>query len=279
MKVRPLAADSMGVRSMATLVETKDVRILIDPAAALGPYRYGLPPHPEEEKALEKTLALIDRWAAKSDILVVSHYHYDHHDPKAGFYDGQQVLAKDWNRNVNRSQKRRGAAFEKAIAKKCELEYCDGEAYEIGNMDITFSPPVPHGPPGTMLGYVVMTCVDDGRTRFIHTSDVQGPVDEKAAAWLVGMRPDVLYVDGPPTYLLGYKFGRWDLDLAARNIVRVAEETGCQVIMDHHLPRDMKYRERFTPAFERINIKTAAEYLGRENATLEALRKELHGGG
>ena len=52
MKIIPIASDSLGVRSMATYVETKDCKILIDPSAALGPKRYGLPPHNKELEAL-----------------------------------------------------------------------------------------------------------------------------------------------------------------------------------------------------------------------------------
>ena len=56
MKITPLAADSMGTRSMATFVETGDCRILIDPGAELGPMRYGLAPHPLELYCLDKHL-------------------------------------------------------------------------------------------------------------------------------------------------------------------------------------------------------------------------------
>ena len=44
MNITPLAADSLGARSMATLVATPDVTILLDPSVRLGPYRYDLPP-------------------------------------------------------------------------------------------------------------------------------------------------------------------------------------------------------------------------------------------
>jgi predicted metallo-beta-lactamase superfamily hydrolase len=37
MKVIPLAADSLGVRSMATYVEVADTGVLIDPGATLAP--------------------------------------------------------------------------------------------------------------------------------------------------------------------------------------------------------------------------------------------------
>ena len=52
MKIIPIASDSLGVRSMATYIETKDCKILIDPSAALSPKRYGLPAHDKELDAL-----------------------------------------------------------------------------------------------------------------------------------------------------------------------------------------------------------------------------------
>jgi len=96
MKIRPLAADSMGARSMATLVETPDVTVLIDPSVRLGPYRYDLPPH-ETEKARQKDLWQGIRDAAKTaDVLTVSHYHYDHHNPQApSVYRGKLTFLKD----------------------------------------------------------------------------------------------------------------------------------------------------------------------------------------
>ena len=47
-KVTPLAAESFGVRSMCTLVETPDVAVLLDAGVSLCPYRFSLPPHPIE---------------------------------------------------------------------------------------------------------------------------------------------------------------------------------------------------------------------------------------
>jgi len=58
-EVRLLAFDSLGTRSMATVVETGSGRILIDPGAALGPRRYGLPPHPIEKERLREHKELI----------------------------------------------------------------------------------------------------------------------------------------------------------------------------------------------------------------------------
>ena len=111
MIIKPLASESLGVRSMATYVETNDCRILIDPSAALGPKRYGLSPHQKEKVALFETKEKIAAIAKKCDILAISHYHYDHYDPNESFYKGKQVFAKDISKNINKSQKERGNNF------------------------------------------------------------------------------------------------------------------------------------------------------------------------
>ena len=54
MKVIPLAADSLGVRSMATYVEVAGTGILIDPGATIAASRFNLPPAPEEWDALRR---------------------------------------------------------------------------------------------------------------------------------------------------------------------------------------------------------------------------------
>ena len=50
MRVMPLAADSLGVRSMATYVEAGTLRLLIDPGATLAPRRYGLDRRPRRRR-------------------------------------------------------------------------------------------------------------------------------------------------------------------------------------------------------------------------------------
>jgi len=79
-EIIPVAAESLGVRSLCTFVRTPDVSILFDPSAALA-NRFALEPHPLEYQELAHTLATIRRHAEESDILSVSHYHYDHIRP------------------------------------------------------------------------------------------------------------------------------------------------------------------------------------------------------
>ena len=279
MKIVPIASDSLGVRSMATYVETKDCKILIDPSVALGPKRYGLPPHQKEYDVLSKTKMKIAEIADKCDALAISHYHYDHYEPNEDFYDGKKVFAKDISSNINKSQTQRGTDFKKIVEGSCELTYCDDSAHKIGNTEIIFSPPFFHGPENVRLGYVIMTTVDDGKKRILHASDVQGPVTKKAKDYIIDQKPNLLIMDGPPTIFLGWKFSLKNLQEASDNLVEIIETLNCDIILDHHLLRDLKYLDVFPKPYQigGNKLKTFAEYLGKENNTLEAHRKNLWG--
>ncbi len=58
---------------------------------------------------------------------------------------------------------------------------------------------------------------------------------------------------------------------------RILNETAVEtLVVDHHLLRDLKWREKIARIFETgKEVKTAAEFLGLENDMLEARRKEL----
>ena len=279
MKVVPMASDSLGVRSMATYVETKDCKILIDPSAALGPKRYGLPPAEQEMVALEKTKNEIAKTAKQCNILVISHYHYDHYDPSAGFYKDKTIFAKDINKNINKSQQKRGTDFKKIVEDSCDLIYCDDSKHNVGNTELIFSPPFFHGPENVRLGYVIMTTIYDGEKRLLHASDVQGPVTKSAREYIISQSPDLFIMDGPPTIFLGWKFSMQNLQDAADNLVEIKEKLDCDIILDHHLLRDLNYKKTFPQPYRASGkkVKTFAEYLGKENNTLEAHRKELWG--
>ena len=92
MKVVPLAAESLGVRSMATYVEAGPTGILIDPGATLSPSRFNLPPSEEEWEALRRANDRISAYAARSSLVFVSHYHEDHFRSDPATYAGRTVL-------------------------------------------------------------------------------------------------------------------------------------------------------------------------------------------
>jgi len=268
-KLHIAAADSLGVRSLATFVEVGGVRIAIDPSAALGPRRYGLPPHQLEELALSLARKRIKEMLGEADVVVFTHYHWDHYDPELPL-EGKTVVVKDPEKHINRSQRARAKLL------RCPYIAGDGKSIDLGPEELVVSPPLPHGPEGTKLGYVIAVKVGE----VLYSSDVQGPVSGAAAEWMIEQDPKTIVMDGPPTYFLGYRFSRENRDAALRNLERIMGSTGVkEIVLDHHLLRDLDCEERFpvkeTAKEYGVRVLTAAEHGGREGLHLEAWRRML----
>ncbi|HEV8584364.1 MAG TPA: hypothetical protein VGT02_05290 [Methylomirabilota bacterium] len=272
----PLAAESLGVRSMATYVEVGDLGILIDPGATLAPARFGLPPAEPEWEALRRANDRISAYATRARLIFVSHYHEDHFRSDPVSYVGRTVLAKDPRRTIAGAQAKRGLALWKALEGQATVETAEGWRRRDAAVELSVSPPLPHGVDGTALGHVVALVVADvvERERFVFASDVQGPLSAVAAAWLIRERPTLLYLSGPPSYV------ERDLPAGAverglENLLRVLDATGCRVIMDHHALRDPGFAARFERLWSTGRVITAAAHLGLEATPLEAQRRTL----
>ena len=276
MKIIPLAADSLGVRSMATYVEVGGTGLLLDPGATLAPARYGLPPSAEEWEALRRANDRISGYAARARYVFVSHYHDDHFRSDPVSYAGRVVLAKDPRRMVSGAQARRAQALWSALQGQARIQPADGAALTTPDVDLQVSPPLPHGLEGTTLGYVVALTLVDYREhqRFVFASDVQGPLSSVAAAWLVQQRPTTLYLSGPPSYI-EREVGAAAIDRAVDNLWRIVDATGCRVIMDHYAMRDPRASTRFERLWETGRVVTAAAHLGLDAQPLEARRDRL----
>jgi len=282
-----LSFDSMGVRSMCTLIEAGDARIIIDPGAALAPRRYGLRPHPIEEEHLRVHKRMIMEEAEASDLIVVTHYHYDHFPrprENVSWLRGVRILIKDPERMINASQKRRARLFLDELRQvEARTEVADSRELRIGRCRIVFSNPVEHGGDSS-LGFVLEVLVEEAGERVVYSSDVEGFVSEDQVEFVLRNRPDVLVCDGPMTYMLGTRFSEADLERSLRNIGRIIAGGFLRdLIIDHHLLRDLDWRSRIEPlsclAEEHgVRIWTAASYMGLEERLLEARRRELYGG-
>ncbi|MBI5001270.1 MAG: MBL fold metallo-hydrolase [Euryarchaeota archaeon] len=281
MKLTPLASDSMGARSMAFLVETKDCGILIDPGVRLGEIRYGLPPHGIEIERRAELWGRIEKAAGKADIATISHYHFDHHEPnRPDILWGKRLLVKDPRNNINRSQRQRAADFLKILGgRPSSVETADGKTFEIGKTALTFSGAVPHGT-DARLGYVLELAISEGEEVFVHTSDVEGPSLDEQADFIVGQDPSVLACDGPMTYMM-HSYGEGALERSVGNLARVIGRTKVKdLILDHHFLRDLKWREKVPGVFEAAEahgcrVRTFATFAGEEDDLLEARRKAL----
>ena len=276
MKVIPLAADSLGVRSMATYVEVGGTGILIDPGATLAASRFSLPPAAEEWDALRRANDRISAYAARASLVFVSHYHEDHFRSDAATYVGRTVLVKDPRRMVAGQQAKRGAELWAMLGAEARPVIADGYEMLEHALELRVSPPLPHGVDGTMMGSVVALAVSDRaeRERFVFASDVQGPLSGVAAAWLIRQRPTLVYLAGPPAYI-EREIGTAVIERGIDNLIRVIEATGCRAIMDHHAVRDAAFGARFERLWSTGRVVTAAEYVGRPLAALESRRHQL----
>ena len=279
MKIIPLAADSLGVRSMATCVEAGPFAILIDPGATLAPSRYNLPPCDAEWEALRRANDRISAYARRANVVFVSHYHDDHFRSDPVTYARRRVIAKDPNRMVSGLQAKRAVALWRAVAPVARLESGDSTRHRDDGIELRISPPLPHGLEGGTLGYLIaMTVVDAAeRERFVFASDVQGPLSPVAAAYLAQERPTLLYLAGPPSYM-EHEIGAATIDRGIDHLLRLVDRTGTRVIMDHHAVRDQNFETRFARLWDTGRVMTAAKFLGVPEATLEMNRHRAWAG-
>jgi len=286
MEIRLLAFESLGVRSQATFIQTRDTTIIIDPSAALAPRRYGLAPHRREVERLLYLFGVISEFLRESEVVVITHYHYDHHDP-ARFIDpesyrGKRLLVKDPKNYINVSQRIRAHRFLSIVKDKVRsIEVVDSTTMVIGKTRINVSMPVPHGE-DSKLGYVIELCIDDGDTRVLYTSDVEGAPLHQQIDFALRCRPHIAIVDGIPTYLIGHGYSYGGLKNALKSLMKLLEvmELEC-VVYDHHAARELNYMEAIAPVIDHARmlgkrIVSAAEFMGLEPLFLEAMRKKLY---
>jgi uncharacterized protein len=295
-KVTPIASESLGVRSMCTLVETPDVSVLLDAGVALAPYQYGLLPHPIEFQTIARLRKEIEEVAKRSEIVTISHYHFDHHTPSfedwlmswtestessRQIYQDKLVIMKNPKSKINSSQRKRAWMFQKTggrFAKK--LSVADGREFVFGRTEISFSEAVSHGPEEGFLGWVVMASIEFEGECFMHAPDVQGPISSRATEIILAKNPDVLMVGGPPFYLGGFKVEEGQIQKGVSNLIKIVETVPLTII-EHHSLREAQWRLKADSIMNAAikaghQLVTGAAYAGVEDVFLESRRKELY---
>ena len=335
--------DSMGAKSSSILIETPDIKILVDPGAAEMQPSYPLSPQKKKELR-QRALTVIKEAAGEAQVIFISHYHYDHHtlpSEAPGIYEGKKLWIKDPNSWINQSQWKRARLFlsqfceifglpnegqvlrppgemeirdpledlplalsknfgdygqrrDKLLAKggiwfeklaalwrsepwicpfalgKEKILFADNKEFKVGSTIIRFSAPLFHGVELTRLGWVISMVLEYQGTKILYTSDLQGPIIEDYAVWIVRENPDLLILDGPTTYLLGYMMNQTNFKRVIFNLSSILENISSQIIIyDHHLPRDVHFKERMAEVYDiakekRKILVTAAEWLGVE---------------
>jgi len=291
-EIIPIAAESLGVRSLCTLVRTPDVSILFDPSAALAK-RYSLDPHPLEYQELIRTLKSVRHHAEESDILSISHYHYDHirpgfenylynictRDERKEMFTGKIVYAKDNRENINNSQRRRGYYFMKDVKSVIkEIQWADGRSFQAGDTHIIYSPPLPHGSNDSPLGFVIATTVEYAGKRFLFAPDIQGPTSKETLAYILSAEPDIAIIGGPPLYLS--QFSASEANSAFYSLSLLATSIPVLVV-DHHNMRGGEWDLWIKPV-RKTSIElghkliSMAEFAEKKEQCLELHRKQLY---
>jgi predicted metallo-beta-lactamase superfamily hydrolase len=273
----------MGSRSMATFVETGDINILVDPGANIGAYRYGLSPHPLEKWCMKKHLERIRLYARSADAVIITHYHFDHFIPdEVELYRGKILLIKNPNQDIHIKQRKRAFAFIRSVGKiSSEIHYMDGKTLDFGSTKLIFSPPVPHGETD-LKGFVIEVVIQKGEKTFLFSSDVLGPCNDQSMDFILQQNPNMLYLDGPLTYLQENDSSKESLDKTLQRLRTIIDKTNIvSIIIDHHLTRDINWREKINSFFKygqrkAILIQTAAQFRGEEDNLLEARRTLLY---
>lgn len=294
-RVVPLAAESLGVRSMCTYVETQDLRVVLDAGVSLCPKRFGLPPHPQEFEAIIEARRRIAQAVEKAHVVTISHYHYDHHTPSfedwlvnwteydetaKQIYQEKVVLAKNPRESINFSQRERAWMFTKTGGKYArEISNADGKTFVFGRTKLRFSEPVFHGSDRTELGWVIMAVVETENEKFLFASDVQGPMSRRPLEIIAKEKPQLLMIGGPPLYLSPLSVSENQLQAGLKNLREIAGKVA-HIILDHHITRDENWREKTVELFydaykSGSTIQTAAEFLQEKDKPLEASRRKI----
>jgi predicted metallo-beta-lactamase superfamily hydrolase len=296
MRVTPLAFESLGVRSMCTFVQTPDVSILLDAGVSLCPWRFNLPPHPIEFQNIQILRDKIAAAADRSQIVTLSHYHYDHHTPSfedwivnwtaqnetaQQIYQNKMLFIKSSKKNINKSQCDRVEMFLKTGAKYAKtVEEADDKTFVYGNTSLHFSKAVPHGDDQSAMGYVVMLTIEYGHERFMFAPDIQGPMSNMTLQLILEKQLSLLIIGGPPFYHQNLRVSDVAIQKAVNNLKEIVKSVPL-TILEHHTLRDELFQQKTLSIKEQAkqaghDVLTAAEYLNEKNNFLEINRKNLY---
>ena len=279
MRIKILGTESLGVRGLSCVVETKDRKIVIDPGVALGYQRHKLLPHPFQVAVGERVRQEIKSALKDSTDIVISHFHGDHIPlPHANPYQlAAQEVASLFKRP--RLWCKDSHNLSSAMAKRCRdlsevlsraLTNAEGQNHGL----LSFSHPVPHGESNKGLGKVMMTRIQDEERIFVHASDIQ-LLDVFPITQILDWKPDIVLASGPPIYL--QYLSSTKRKNARHNATRLAQGVNT-LILDHHLLRceeGYRFLEDISSMTDHRVI-CAADFMGCRRLPLEAWRRRLY---
>ncbi|MCK5145530.1 hypothetical protein KAR48_02180 [bacterium] len=280
MQITPLAAESLGARSMATFIETMDTRILIDPGIWLMEKRFDLRPLAVEHWTVEKMSRRVQLFLESARAIVLTHFHPSQIEalPPESLAD-KTLFIKNPNQYTSPDRRNKVFAWMSEVRKVAkDLEFVDNKVFRLGSTRIEFSKPVAENP--DIYNRVLQVSVQEADSCFVFSSEIAGACHGNILDFICRQNPDMLYLDGPVTYRQQGEI--YNLDEKVSALKAVIESTSLQkMILDHHICRDFQWRHKIEPLFKvaqdrGVIIQTAAEFRGEPLQLLESRRKQLH---
>jgi len=282
MNITPLAAESMGARSMSTFVETGDSRIIIDPWVSETGLRFGLKSHSVEVWHAEKLKSRIRLFLNTANVIIITNF-----EPATFLLltpdvcRDRTIFLKNPNQNTSTDMRNETFLFiEKARATVSDIIFTDGKSMKLGNTKLAFSIPGEKEDEDSNKS-ALSVAIADREKSFVYVSGSAGILTSETAAFIQKSNPNCLYFDGPETIWREGEKEQIDLDTLFDDLMGQLVNTNLDVmIIDHHLLRDFAWRRKAQQLFKlakaaNVEVKTAAEYRGEENNLLEARRKLL----
>lgn len=159
--------------------------------------------------------------------------------------------------------------------KSLKIIYPENREFKFGKTKLRFIGPLFHGIEYSRVGWVFLTIVEYKGEKLIHSSDLNGPIIEDYANFLIKENPDYLILDGPMTYMLGYTLNLINFQRVLKNVEKIIKNVNFKaMIWDHHLPREPKFRERTIMVWELAKklgkrLFTASEFQFKKKPVVE----------
>ncbi|MGQ9708528.1 MAG: hypothetical protein ACUVUR_06605, partial [bacterium] len=279
LRLEPVAFDSFGVKGMCTRIKTPDLTITIDPGVSAQTEHFPLP-----QKLLQQLLtryeAAVIESCARSEVIVISHYHLDHFMPRreCRVYGGKILFAKALDDLPQKQQETAKRFFKTIDGLPKEIVWADSRRFKFKKTEIGFSEPIWHGKAEAEPGRVIMTTIRRGREKVLVTSDIAGPADPKTAEQICAQAPDAAVIDGYPSFLMSSPETDLEFIKSIINLCRILTLPGLKtLVFDHHIARDYRYPALFKIVYEKAaslkkRFGTAAEMVGEKSTVLEGLK-------
>ncbi|WP_317895333.1 MBL fold metallo-hydrolase [Pyrofollis japonicus] len=190
-----------------------------------------------------------------------------------GNYDSRRrellERGKSWFRKLREKWLSEPWIKELSLPDGSAIRWADSRTQNVCGIELKFTEPWFHGVEYDRTGWVIGFEARIRNIKMFYSSDIMGPIIEDYAEEIFKTRPDIVILDGPPTYLYPYMLNRINLERAIDNAIRILEAQPRLVVYDHHLLREKRWRERVSKVFREarklgVSILTAAELLGKK---------------